>query len=349
MVFGIENYIVNPYLRALAVLVGVFIVLKILFWVIEKVLIRITAKTKTNVDDIFLAKASKPTTLLVLLIGFMIAIQELPFSENVIGLANKILLSFIVFSVGYLIYVFINVVLFSILKQRIGKSKKDAALRESLMSMSRSFLSVIWVVLALLYVLEVWGIEIGPFLAGLGIAGVAIAFAMQSSLSNIFGGISMILDRSIKVGDLVYLEDLTKGKVLNVGFRSTRILTFDNETIILPNSKVADGKIQNIGEPEPKSRVVIPFGVAYGADIEKVKKIVLTELKKIKDFEKEPEPVVRFLEMGDSSLNFKAYFYVNTFENRIEAVDEANTRIYNALNKNKIEIPFPQVDVHLRK
>ena len=84
-------------------------------------------------------------------------------------------------------------------------------------------------------------------------------------------------------------------------------------------------------------------------DIEKVKKIILAEIKKIKNFVEDPEPRVRFLEMADSSLNFKAFFYVNSFENRFDAIDDANTRIYNILNKNNIEIPFPQRDIHMKK
>ena len=177
----------------------------------------------------------------------------------------------------------------------------------------------------------------------------AIAFAMQESLSNIFGGISIILDKSIRIGDLITLDDKTTGKILKIGLRSTRIKTFDNEAIIIPNSKLANGNIHNIAQPEPKLRVVIPFGVAYGSDINKVKRLVLLEIKKVKHFVDDPEPSVKFLEMADSSLNFKAFFFVDSFENRFGAIDEANTRIYNALNKAKIEIPFPQVDVHLKK
>ena len=126
-------------------------------------------------------------------------------------------------------------------------------------------------------------------------------------------------------------------------------MTFDNEIIIVPNGKLAESNIHNIAKPEPKSRVVIPFGVAYGSDIEKVRKIVMEEIKKIIGFIDDPEPVVRFIEMANSSLNFKAYFFVDSFEKRFNAIDEANTKIYNALNKAKISIPFPQVDVHLKK
>jgi MscS family membrane protein len=201
----------------------------------------------------------------------------------------------------------------------------------------------------LLYVLDIYGIEIVPLIGALGIAGLAVALALQPTLGNIFSGASMVIDKSIGVGDLVYLDSQTKGKVLKIGLRSTKILTFDNELIIIPNSNLAESMIQNVALPEPKSRVVIPFSVAYGSDIEKVKKIVLKEIRSVKNVVFDPEPLVRFLEMGESSLNFKAYFYVDSYTNRFQAIDEANTKIYNALNKNKINIPFPQLDVHLKR
>jgi small-conductance mechanosensitive channel len=112
---------------------------------------------------------------------------------------------------------------------------------------------------------------------------------------------------------------------------------------------LADSVLQNVALPEPKSRVVITFSVAYGSDIDKVKKVVIQEIKSIKKVCKDPEPLVRFLEMGSSSLNFKAYYFVDSFQDKFATIDEANTKIYNRLRKEKIEIPFPQLDVHLKK
>ena len=188
-----------------------------------------------------------------------------------------------------------------------------------------------------------------PLIGALGIAGIAVALALQPVLGNIFSGASMVLDRTIGIGDLVYLDSQTQGKVVKIGMRSTRILTFDNELIIVPNSVLAEGKIQNVAKPEPQTRVVIPFGVAYGSEIAQVKKLVLEEIEKMEFACKDPAPKIRFLEMADSSLNFKVYFYVETFDHRADAIDEANTRIYNALNREGIEIPFPQMDVNLKK
>jgi MscS family membrane protein len=347
MAFGLENYIANQYLRALAVVVLVFVVLRLLVFIIEKIILKATSKTKTDIDDIFVKKVTKPVSMIILLIGFRIAIEELGLAETVEVVIANILWSCVVVALGFVVFYFVDIVLVVGIKKTL-KHAADSEVVDSLMSLMHSILKVILVVLVFIYILDIWGIEIGPFLAGLGIAGIAIAFAMQESLSNIFAGISMILDKSVKVGDLIYLDADTRGKVLHVGLRSTKMISFDNELMIMPNSKVANGRIQNIGEPDPKARVVIPFGVVYGSNIDKVKRIVVNEIKKVKNFINEPEPSVKFLEMGSSSLNFKAYFYVDSFEHRFGAIDEANTKIYNALNRAGIEIPYPQMDLHFK-
>jgi len=347
MVFGLENLISNEYLRAFIVLIGVFIILRIFMWVLEKVILKATSKTKTEKDDEFVKKVSKPVTIFVFLIGIRVAIEELNLTGTTEEIFGNVIFSLVVISLGFIAYYFVDIFLFVALRKTMGGEESEV--RESLMSIINGVVKVIMVSLVFLYILEGWGIEIGPFIAGLGIAGIAIAFALQASLSNIFGGVSMILDKSIKVGDLIYLDNDTKGRVAHIGIRSTKILTFNNEYIIVPNSKVADSNIQNIGMPNPKSRVIIPFGVAYGSEIQKVKDVVMEEIKQIANFVDDPEPSIKFLEMADSSLNFKAYFYVNSYENRFGAIDEANTRIYNALNRNEIEIPFPQMDVHVKK
>lgn len=348
MTFGfLDSYIANPYLRALVIVIGVFIILKLFVFIVEKIISRFTKKTKTNLDDIIVSKSSKPISIILILIGLRLALNEFNIAQRVQEIMQNLIYSAIIVFAGYVVYVIIDNFLNVFWKKLSKKTKSD--LDDSLSSLVHSILKAAWIVFVLLYILDLWGIQIGPFLAGLGIGGIAIAFALQESLSNIFGGISVIIDKTIKVGDVVYVKDDIKGEVLNVGLRSTKVRNWDNEVIIVPNSIIANSKIQNLGQPELKSRVVINFGVAYGSDINKVKKIVLGELKKIKNVSKEPEPVVRFMNMGDSALEFVAQFHVDSFEFRIGAIDEANTKIYNALNKNGIEIPFPQMDVHVKK
>ena len=343
----LEQYIAHDFLRFTIILIGGFIVLRLFIFILEKIVLGITIKTKTNFDDVLIKKTSKPLTFLVLMIVLKVALNELFLGDKTGDIINKIVISFLILAIFLVVYAGFFLVIDRSWK-KFGK-KHDKGKNQGLFYLLEGTLKVVFVIFLFLIVLKFWGVAVGPLLAGIGIGGIAIAFALQSSLGNIFGGISIILDDSIRVGDVVNLSDGVSGKILKIGLRSTKIKTFDNEVIIVPNSKLADGNIHNVAKPDPKSRVIIPFGVAYGSNIEIVKKLVLQEIKKIKGFIDDPEPSVKFLEMSDSSLNFKVYFFVDSFENRFAAVDEANTRIYNALNKAKISIPFPQLDVNLKK
>jgi len=343
----LQQYIPNDYLRAIIIFAGLLVILRVCASITERIILKLVKKTKTELDDIIIKKLSLPITLILFFVCIKIGLMELKLSASLSDLIAKIMATFLIFLIGYCIYVILDIFLIEVWKSVVKRANKKTV--ESLTNLLHGIFKIIIILLVTLYALHYWGVQITPLLAGLGIAGLAVALAIQPTLANIFSGIAMILDDSARVGDLVYLDANTKGKILSIGLRSTKINTFDNETIIIPNSKLADSSIQNVALPEPKSRVVIPFSVAYGADINHVKEIILKELRVIKFACKDPEPSVRFIEMGSSSLNFKAYYFVDNYDHRFESIDEANTKIYNALMKNKIEIPFPQMDVHLRK
>lgn len=343
----ITGFVTNEYLIALIYFILFFIVIRISAYILEKIILRLTMKTKTDLDDLIVKSSSKPITFLAIMFGLRISLDQIAFSEILQRNINLIIDSLIIFAFAYLAYKIINLS-FTRVMHRVAKRAKTKP-NEGLIQLTKSALQVVMVLGALIYLLSILGFEIGPFLTGLGIGGIAIAFALQESLGNVFGGISIILDKSVNVGDLVTLEDKTSGKISKIGIRSTKIQTFDNETVIVPNSKLANSNINNIAQPNPIVRVVVPFGVAYGSDVEKVKKIVIKEIKSVSNFIENPEPSIRFMEMGESSLNFKAFFFVDSFDNRLSALDEANTKIYKALNKAGVEIPFPQLDVHLKK
>ena len=342
-----EQYLASGYLRAIVVMVAAIIVLRLIVSLGQKIVLKFASKTKTDYDDILVQKTSIPFTIIASLIGFRLGIEQLELSGDIESLVGKI-----VFSLGFILVAYI---LYAFLEITISKGMHRIAVRtkstfdNTISTLINGTLKLVFFILGFLYILSIWGVQIGPLLAGLGIAGLAVALALQPTLSNIFSGVSMVLDKSIKVGDLIQLDNITRGKVERIGLRSTKIKNPDNEIIILPNTKLAESMIQNIALPEPKIRVSIPFSVGYGSDIEKVKKIVIKEILSIKHLDKEHEAVVRFIEMGASSLNFLVHFHIASYEDRADSIDSANTKIYNSLRKNNIEIPFPQMDVHLKK
>ena len=337
----------NKYIHAVIVLVAFYFGSKILYYILEKYVKHLTKKTKTNIDDLILEKTSRPISLILLLTGIRLAFIPLNLPENI---------GFYIFhSIGTIITFIFGYIAINVLKILIHEWGKKWAARtkstvdDQLVRLLDKFAYIIIIIIILMVILDSWGIKIGPLLASLGIAGVAVAFALQNTLSNIFGGISLIMDKSIKVGDEIELDPTTKGIVMDVGFRSTKIKTRNNELVIMPNGKLADSRITNYVMPDLTIRVVVPFSVAYGTNVGKVKSLILGEVSSIKGVLKEPAPNIFFREMGTSSLNFDALIWISHYADRFKVKDEANTRIYNALNDAGINIPFPQMDVYLKK
>jgi len=165
--------------------------------------------------------------------------------------------------------------------RRFAAEKTESSVDDQIIPVFHKFSRVFVSIVGMLFVLTVWGIQIGPLLTSLGIVGIAIAFALQNTLGNIFGGISIILDKSVKVGDKIKLDNDTMGTVMDVGLRSTKIKTWDGELITIPNGKLSDSRILNFIQPEPPVRVVIEFGVEYGSDTAKVRKVVIDTISKL--------------------------------------------------------------------
>ncbi len=343
----------NEYLRAVALLVIFFIGAKIFVFICQKYILHLTRKTKTEIDDLIVKRTSKPISVFLFLLGLRIAL--IPLNLGIIlGMNVKTILINLTISAIIVIITIIVMIVLDIIIDQWGKNfakKTQSEVDDNLVALFHKISRIILGIIGFLIVLSAWGVKIGPLLASLGIAGVAVAFALQNSLSNIFGGMSLILDKNIKVGDAIMLDADTKGTIIDVGLRSTKIRTFDNEMLIIPNGKLADSKIINFVLPEPVLRTTVDFGVQYGSNVEEVKKIVLDSIKPIKNIirtDKEKEPVVMLMEMGDFALKFKLFFWVSTFQERANIKEQATVLVYDALNKAKIGIPFPTRTVYIK-
>ena len=210
---------------------------------------------------------------------------------------------------------------------------------------------VIWFA-AVLAILKVFEIEITPLLAGAGVAGIAVALAAQDLISNFFGGAIISVDKPFKVGDRVKIDNYY-GDVVSVGTRSTRIRTLDYQIVTLPNNKITTNVIVNYSEPDEKLRITIPVTVAYGTDPVRVKKILQEiahdAIKNTEYFLEDPAPTVFFDEFAASSLNFILKIWMRKYNLPDEAKDAINCRIAERFEKEGIEIPFPQMDIHMKK
>ncbi len=192
------------------------------------------------------------------------------------------------------------------------------------------------------------GLPTYSLITGLGIGGLAVALAGREALSNIIGTVMIILDRPFKLGDYINLTGSERGEVVRVGLRSTRIRTRDDILISIPNSVIANAKMVNESAPLSMSRIRIKLGVAYGSDLRKVEHILLTVAQRNETVLPEPAPRVRFRSFGDSSLEFDLLCWIDLPEQRGRTIHELNWAVKEEFEKEGIEIPFPQRDVHIR-
>jgi small-conductance mechanosensitive channel len=199
---------------------------------------------------------------------------------------------------------------------------------------------------ATLLILHAWHVDITPLLASAGIAGVIAGLASQSVLSNVFSGLHLLIDRPFKPGDYVILSSGERGEVVEIGLRSTNVLTRDDLLVSVPNAVLANSKIINESAPQTRSRVRIKVGIAYGSDIDQVEEILLHVAEREKDVESEPTPRVRFRSFGDSSLEFELLCWIVRPADRGLVTHHLNRAVYKEFNKAGIVIPVPQRDVY---
>jgi small-conductance mechanosensitive channel len=198
------------------------------------------------------------------------------------------------------------------------------------------------------------GIEITPILTALGVGGLAVALALQDTLSNLFAGMHLLADSPIRVGDYVKIADNVEGFVVDVGWRSTRIRMLSNSIVVVPNKKVAESIITNYDLPESRLSLLVNVSVSYASDPDHVERVLVDEAvqaaREVPGLLAEPAPFVRFIPgFGDSSLDFTLICQVATFVDQYLAQHELRKRILRRFRTEGIEIPFPTRTVELRQ
>jgi small-conductance mechanosensitive channel len=342
----IEMIETNEYLMALAILIGFVLAALVMDLITVRVLLRMTRKTQTRLDDEVVLAMRRPLFFTVVFIGVWVAIGRLnpPQTTRFIIQALLITLAVLLWTVAAI----------RITKTLLGNTarKTDGSkfVQARTLPLFEIGIKTILIGGAAYGIMLAWHVDVTAWLASAGILGIAIGFAAKDTLSNFFAGIFILADAPYKIGDFIILDSGERGRVTDIGIRSTRILTRDDIQIILPNAVIGNAKIVNeTGGPHEKERVRVKVGVAYGSDIDKVREVLLGVAANSRHLLAEPKPIVRFSEFGDSSLNFQLMGWIDEPVLSGPAIDELNTAIYKRFAKEGIEIPFPQRDVHLLK
>jgi len=191
------------------------------------------------------------------------------------------------------------------------------------------------------------GLNLTSLAVVFGLLSVGIGFGLQNVVSNFVSGLIILFERPIKIGDRITIGDVL-GDVVNISLRATLICTIDNISIIVPNSEFITSRVINWSHRDPKVRIHIPVGVAYGSDIPLVISSLLEVGNNHDEVLKDPPPKVWFNEFGNSSLNFELLVWIAHPRRRPDVISELNRGIDDIFRENKIQIPFPQRDLHVR-
>jgi len=214
--------------------------------------------------------------------------------------------------------------------------------KEEFIPLGVRVLKIVIFVIALIIVLKHFNQNVESLVVSLGVGSLAVALAAQDTLSNMIAGFVIMTDRPFRVGDRIMLPSGEKGDVFEIGLRSTKVLTFANTLIIVPNAEIVKSQVINLSYPDPTTRVKVTVGVAYGTDVGVVKTILEDACKANPKVLEDPIPVAYFLDFGASSLDFQVTCRVADWKDEWPVAEEIRADIYRRLDEHEIEIPFPQ-------
>ncbi|MCD6132169.1 MAG: mechanosensitive ion channel family protein [Candidatus Hydrothermae bacterium] len=328
---------------------GIVLFTTIISLVIKKILLvrleHLAKKTTVSADDIIIRALKGVVLLWGVLIGILIALQVVTIPENI----RNTLWSMTTVAILFSVTIFFANVLGEFVVSYTAKYS------ETLPSTSifRNITRLVILIIGFLIILQRIGISISPLLTALGVGGLAVALALQDTLSNLFAGIHILVSKQVRPGDFIKLETGEEGYVVDISWRNTTIRMLPNNLVVIPNSKLASSIVTNYYMPEKMLSVLVSVGVSYDSDLEKVEKIVIEVAKEVMQTVPggvpEFEPFVRYSSFGDFSINFSVIMRAKEYTDQFLIRHEFIKRLHKRFKKEGIEIPFPITTVYLKK
>lgn len=303
------------------------------------------ARTATTLDDILIKAVQTPVFILILVIGLFMALSIVTYLDRWQGMISKAWIVAVSVVVVIIIQRLINGLVTWYGQELAHRTETD--LDNKLIPLVRRILTFAIYSIALLLILNNLGVEISALIAGLGLGGLAVALALQPALGNLFSSAMMVSDGVVSDGDFIELHGGPMGSVLDVGWRSTKIMTPQGNIVSIPNSKLADTIFTNYQKPKPEMAAVIFCGVAYESNLVEVERIALEVCLQVRDelpqeaVVKSYEPILRFREFGDSNITFLVVMRATDRGNTFLVTHEVVKRLHERFGQEGIEINYP--------
>ncbi len=330
--------------------IGIFLIFLIFRGIISRVIIKrlesVAKKTSNKLDDSFVNAMEGPARFLPIVLGFFIASYYMSFSEDsreIVDTINRTLITIFIFWVIHQIIEPISYIL----------SGLDKVLTRELIGWIIKSLKILIFILGLAAVLELWGIKIGPIIAGLGLFGVAVALGAQDLFKNLISGILVLVEKRFKIGDWILVEGIIEGIVEKIGFRSTTIRKFDKSLAIIPNFQFAENAVINVSET---SNWLISWIITlqYDTTIEQLKTIrdeIEEHINKGSDYNVKIGVAVRVDKFSDSSIDMyiRCFTKSDSWNEWLSVKERLAIKIKQIVEKNKASFAFPSQSIYIEK
>jgi MscS family membrane protein len=337
-------YLEWPFVRA-----GVFLLMAVVaaLWVrllFTRVFSTLAGRTESDIDDLIIGRLSRPVTWSVFLLGLWYSLAPLHIQPSGQHLVQGVLGSLVI-----VIWCVAGLSVAKLVLERLSLDPDGSPLVKPRTLPVFTFIAHAAIFLSAAYFFFLaWEIDITGWLASAGIVGIAVGFAAKDTLANLFAGVFIVADGPYKIGDYLILENGDRGRVAEIGMRSTRIQTLDNVQVVVPNANLANSTIMNLsGGSSEQTRISVNVGVAYDSDMDAVRACLLTLAKQVPRVLKAPKPIVRVHELQDSCVALTLRVWIGKPEWKDEVLDTLNCQILVAFREAGISIPFPQREVQM--
>jgi MscS family membrane protein len=330
--------------------IGIFLIFLVFRGIISKVIIKkleiISKKTTNKLDDTFVSSLVGPARFLPIVIGFFIASYYMSFSlegREIVDTINRTLITILIFWIIHQIIEPVSYVL----------SGLDQLLSRELIGWIIKSLKILIFILGLAAVLELWGIKIGPIIAGLGLFGVAVALGAQDLFKNLISGILVLVEKRFKIGDWISVDGVIEGTVEKIGFRSTSIRKFDKSLAIIPNFQFAENAVTNVSETS-NWRIRWTITLQYNTTVDQLKKIrddIEAYVNKSEDFNQSLGVAVRIEKFSDSSIDLlvRCFTKSGSWNDWLEVKEKLAIEIKQIVEGNKASFAFPSQSIYIEK
>lgn len=322
---------------------------KVLKWFLNSVGKKIIAKTDTKIDDKILEIVLSRIIALASIAGIYLGMKEIRYgltsrNENFLGFLGfadtALFLVTIIILTALVIRIVRTITSYTI--QSIAEKNKQKDFHQTVSPLVNRIVTIVVIAFTAIIVFEHFNYSVTSLLTILGAGSLALGLAAQDTISNMISGFVIMIDRPFRVGDRIKIPSGEVGDIYEIGLRSTKILDFDNNMLIVPNNELIKTRIVNYAYPANEIGVIVEVGVAYGSDITQVKQILTSAANKHPLVLKEPMPESFLMNFGESALLFRLVCRVATFQDQFVASENLRVQIYEKLREHKIEIPFPQ-------